>query len=64
MNFKETSGSIKTQRGNAFATAENYNMLKTIMKDALSGLSLNAYVDGRLLTRELSRLGVAFSVGV
>ena len=64
VNFKETSGSIKTQRGNAFATAENYNMLKTIMKDALSGLSLNAYVDGRLLTRELSRLGVAFSVGV
>ena len=64
VNYENINGKIGTDAGVSIATAGNYNMLKTIMKDALSGLSLNAYVDGRLLTRELSRLGVAFSVRV
>ena len=64
VNYENINGRIGTNAGVSLATAGNYNMLKTIMRDALKNLSINAYVDGRLLTRELSRLGVVFSAGV
>lgn len=64
VNYENINGRIGTNAGVSLATAGNYNMLKTIMRDALKDLSINAYVDGRLLTRELSRLGVVFGAGV
>lgn len=62
VNFKNMEGKIDSKSGTA--GIDQYRMIKQIIEDAARKIKFTAYLNGREITRELSRMGVVFNAKI